>query len=210
MVGKYITILLLAASFIAVPGSYAAKTPGAKAKPIEPGMQMPPVLLPAPDSEQIRNKLGLKTEEPFLLSQIPAKFLLVEVFYVLCHSCQKQAPDLNRIYQYIQEDPNLARDIKMFGIAIHSDQRSLDAYAASFRVKFPIVRDPDLTAFSALGDPPIPFLMLVDNTGKVLLTRPGYLKDADEFFRQVRELHKKNEQAVCTDPEKVSFRTILH
>lgn len=164
---------------------------GEKPKPIEAGMKLPHFVLPAPETPDDRQYLELTSSEPFSISQIPAKLVLVEVFHVLCHHCQKQAPEMNRIFQYIKEDPELAQSIKMLGIGISSDQKALDAFEKSFHGKFPLIPDQKLTVFSLLGEPPIPFLMLVDNQGNVLLTNVGYLNDTDDFFRRIKQLHKK-------------------
>jgi peroxiredoxin len=74
----------------------------------------------------------------------------------------------------------------MFAIGIQSEPKSLDAFKKTFHIKFPILPDQQLDVFTKLGEPAIPFLMLVDQQGKVLLTHKGYLKDGDDFFRKIR------------------------
>jgi hypothetical protein len=51
---------------------------GSRAETLDPGTQLPSFALPAPDSEQTQKYLGLKTMEPFSLSAIKAKLVLVE------------------------------------------------------------------------------------------------------------------------------------
>jgi hypothetical protein len=43
-----------------------------------PGSQFPPFTLPGPDSQQTQSYLGLKTMEPFTLSAISAKLVVIE------------------------------------------------------------------------------------------------------------------------------------
>jgi hypothetical protein len=161
------------------------------AKPIAVDTTLPPLTLNAPESEQARQYLGLKTDEPFALAQIPARLVLVEVFYILCLECQGQAPNYNKLFSLIQDDPELSKDLRMVGVGIRSDSRKLQTYKKSFRVKFPLIPDPENEAYVKLGEPPIPFLLLVDSKGKVLLTHHGAIKDIEEFFREVRKLSKK-------------------
>ena len=160
--------------------------------PVEEGMNISDVSFTTPSSQEARLYLGLKDGTTFTSPEIPAKLVLIEVFHVLCQYCQKQAPEMNRIYQYVEEDPELNKNIKIFSVAIQSEQRSLDAFKKTFRVKFPILSDVKLKTFSALGDPPIPFLLLVDEKGNVLLTHKGYLKSGDDFFRKIKKFYSQN------------------
>ena len=43
-----------------------------------PGSQLPQFTLPAPDSPQVQSYLGLKTMEPFSLSDVRSKLVVVE------------------------------------------------------------------------------------------------------------------------------------
>jgi hypothetical protein len=51
---------------------------GALAEELAPGSQLPQFTLPAPDSEQSQRYLGLKTMEPFALSAVNAKLVVIE------------------------------------------------------------------------------------------------------------------------------------
>lgn len=160
------------------------------AKPIAVDKTLPPLALNAPDTEEARQYLGLKNGEPFALTDIPSKLLLIEVFYILCLECQGQAPNYNKLFTLIQDDPVLSKDLRMIGLGIRSDHKKLQTYKKSFRIKFPLVPDPENETYDKLGEPPIPFLLLVDKKGKVLLTHSGTIKDTEEFFREVKRRSK--------------------
>ena len=51
---------------------------GLLAETLTVGSQLPQFTLPAPDSEQSQAYLGLKTKQPFLLSAIKAKLIVIE------------------------------------------------------------------------------------------------------------------------------------
>jgi peroxiredoxin len=177
-------IFLFLAGFAVILSLSAATSLSAKI--IAEGMEVPDLSITAPESLEARKYLGLQDGASFSLSQLSAKLVLVEIFHVLCQHCQKQAPEMNRIYQFIEQDPELRGNIKMFAIGIQSEPKSLDAFKKTFHIKFPILPDQQLDVFTKLGEPAIPFLMLVDQQGKVLLTHKGYLKDGDDFFRKIR------------------------
>jgi hypothetical protein len=51
---------------------------GAEAEKFPPGMQLPPFTVGTPDSLEVQNYLGLKNSDPFKLSDIVAKMVLIE------------------------------------------------------------------------------------------------------------------------------------
>lgn len=161
------------------------------AKPVTVDTTLAPLALNAPDSEEAREYLGLKSGAPFALTDIPSRLVLIEVFYILCLECQGQAPNYNKLFTLIQNDPELSKDLRMIGLGIRSDYKKLQTYKKSFRVKFPLIPDPENDTYVKLGEPPIPYLLLVDQKGKVLLTHQGPIRDTEEFFREVKKVSKE-------------------
>ena len=90
---------------------------------MSPGGTLPGFQIPMPDSPEIKAYLGVKGAPTFSLSQVPAKLLVVEFFDVFCLVCQKDAPILNRLYKFIQEDQDLSKNIKMVGFALEATRR---------------------------------------------------------------------------------------
>lgn len=70
------SILLLACLLALLSHGHAAY--GAEGPPIAAGTQLNSFTFPAPDSPQTQAYLGLKTMEPFTLSKIGAKLVLIE------------------------------------------------------------------------------------------------------------------------------------
>ncbi len=155
---------------------------------LSPGMKLPAFRLSSPASADALHYLGLTKAEPFSLSQVPSKLILVEILSVFCQYCQKQTPAMNRIYQYTQEDPNLAKHIKMIGIVAIGDQKAVEAFKKAYRVQFPLIPDPKMEIFGKLQNPAIPLLLLVNRQGDILLTHSGYLNDADDFFGKMKKI----------------------
>ncbi len=161
------------------------------AEVIAVGKSLPQVLLDSPASGEEKQYLGLKNLKSFSISQIPAKLILIEIFSFYCPICQKQAPIANKLYKFIQQDPELSKDIKMMGIGAGNNSKEVDAYKANFRVSFPLFCDPQYKIHKKLGEPRTPFTILANRNGKILLTHFGVIEDTDEFMSKIRKILKQ-------------------
>ena len=162
------------------------------AEKISPGATLPQFTLTAPDGPEIKEYLGLKNLKTFTLSQIPAKFILIEFFSLYCPICHKQAPAANKIYKVIRQDPALNKDIKMIGIGTGNNQREVEAFKTNLRVPFPLFTDIDFKIHKKIGEPRTPFTILTTNKGKVLLIHSGVVEDTDEFISKIKKFHEQN------------------
>ncbi len=158
---------------------------------ISSGMKAPQIKLDNPRSEQDSKYLSLKDPGSFSLSQLPAKLIVLEVFSVVCPHCQAQASKLNEIYNLIQQDLQLSRDIKIIGISMASNQEKTDKWKAALHVPFPLFADFEGEIWKKLGKPSVPFILLIDKDGKVLHTHSGVIENADEFFSTIKNVYKK-------------------
>jgi peroxiredoxin len=162
------------------------------AEKVSPGSTLPHFALSAPDDPDVKQYLGLKNPGSFTLSQIPAKFLLIEFFSLYCPICHKQAPAANKIYKVIREDPALNKDIKILGIGTGNTQREVEAFKTNLRVPFPLFTDLDFKIHKKIGEPRTPFTILTTNRGKVLLIHSGVVEDIDEFIGRIKTIHKEH------------------
>jgi peroxiredoxin len=160
-------------------------------KILSAGDELPDFALRIPASEEIREYLGLKDAKTFSVTQLPAKLVLIEVFGVYCPVCAKQAPSMNKLYKFIQDNSDLTNDIKMIGVASGNKYKEIDVYKTKFKVPFPVFEDPYLNVHKKLGSPGIPFVIVTTNTGKVLQTHGGYIDNIEEFFAQIKKHHEK-------------------
>ncbi|MBW2568060.1 MAG: redoxin domain-containing protein [Deltaproteobacteria bacterium] len=155
------------------------------------GIKLPEFTLDVSDSAKTRQYLGFKDIKNCNLSQIPAKLVIIELYSLYCTVCQKQAPKANKIYKCIQQDPDLSMDIKMIGIGIGNNQKEVIAYKMQFRVPFPLFIDPKFEIHKKFGEPRTPYTILASNSGKVLYTCYGEIKDIDDFLSQIRKFYKQ-------------------
>lgn len=164
---------------------------GSQDQPFPVGSQLPQFTLPAPDSQQTLRYLGLRTMDPYNISQIGAKLVLIEILNALCPQCHANAPVLNRLYNMIQKDAALAKDVKIIGICIGNSKTETDAYRKSYKVPFPVIPDEESDILNAVQVSETPTIVLVSNNGKVLTSHRGVIQDFDGFLKELREIHKK-------------------
>jgi peroxiredoxin len=151
----------------------------------------PQIIIPAPESAQAQKYLGLKEMEPFGLSQVDAKIIIIEFFNALCPKCHANAPMLNKLYKVIQNDPVL-RDVKVIGIAVDSDRSEVDAFRKNFKVPFPLFIDEDFAISVAMGGVDTPTTMiLATSNGRVLADHIGVIRDFEDLLKELRTIHKK-------------------
>ena len=105
--------------------------------------------------------------------------------------CQKNAPVVNRLYNTIQEDQDLAKDIKVLIISVADDKKRADDFKAKFKLLFPIFPDEKGEIYFKLNQPVIPYLLLTTTGGKVLMNHNGLFEDSDGMVRKIREIHRE-------------------
>ena len=155
--------------------------------------QFPPATftLPAPDSAQAQKYLGLKAMEPFNVSDIKARLVVIEFMSALCPYCCANAPIMNNIYKAIQGDSRLA-DVKVIAIASGNGKAEVEAYKKAFKTPFPILLDEDMAISASMEGVPTPTTMIVSTEdAKVLYSHTGVIQDPDRFIKQLKMLHKK-------------------
>jgi len=131
--------------------------------------------------------LGLRTKAPYTISQICAKLVFIEILSALCPHCQANAPVLNRLYQVIQQDAALAKDVKIIGICCGNDKTQIDAFKKGFKVPFPLFPDESLAIAQAVGVSETPTMVLVSHSGKVLTSHSGEIQDFDGLLKDLRK-----------------------
>jgi len=164
---------------------------GSQDQPFLAGSQLRRFPLPAPESQQILSYLGLKTTAPFTISQIGATLVFIEVLSALCPACLANTPVVNRLYQVIQKEAALARDVKIIGICIGDSKTQIDAFKKSFRVPFPLFPDANLAIAKALGVMETPTMIPATPSGKMLWGHSGMIRDFDGLLKVLRDNHKK-------------------
>ena len=97
-----------------------------------------------PGAAKDRNYLGIPGSLVFRLPQIQADVLIIEIFNMYCHYCQKEAPNVNKLYAIIERDPALKGRVKLIGIGAGNTPYEVNLFKKRFKVGFPLLPDPEV------------------------------------------------------------------
>ena len=157
---------------------------------IAPGGTLPEFEIAMPNVPGMRVYLGFEDEGSFSLSQIPARLIVVEFFDIYCHTCYQNAPIANQLYKSIEEDENLNKSIKMIGIGLASKSDEIAEYRQKFDIEFPVFADPQKTVRMKSKVKHVPLTIVIDKSGKVLMSHLGVIRNVDAFFAKIKKCHK--------------------
>ena len=164
---------------------------------IKAGDWFPKIVLKPPVDSKDLAYLGVSGESPFLVSDVKADLLLVEVMNINCGHCQQQAPIYNKLFSLIESSPETRGRVKMMAVASGNSDKYIQQFRDHFKVPYPIIEDPGLEAFDAFGKPGIPFVIYVrplleGNPGVVAGTHVGFLEDFEAQFTEMKALMEKD------------------
>lgn len=168
------------------PATIATSVPPAK------GAQLPETNLPAPNDPAERLYLGLSGKGTFQIPEIKAKVVIIEIFSMYCPYCQREAPEVNKLYQAIEGDRNLRGKIKLIGIGAGNSQFEVEVFRKTYKVPFPLFPDEDFTLHKCFGETRTPYFIAIqmDENGfhQVIYSKLGGIKGAEKFLKQITQL----------------------
>lgn len=112
-----------------------------------------------------------------LKDYIGKKVILLNFWSVFCRDCLSRIEALNKIHDLFQE-----RDFELLGIAGDQPTKKMLEKVRRYAVRmhYPVILDPDLEIFQSYGVEIIPFAVLIDRDGTVVMAikslDPGPLK----------------------------------
>jgi len=142
--------------------------------------------LPAPENELDKTYLGLLNNDPFFIGQIKADILFIEIFSMYCPVCQREAPNINALFNLIQTSRPLKQKIKLIGIGAGNSPFEVDFFKKKYNIKFPLFSDPDFTIHEKIGAVRTPhfFGLALQGNGefKVFYSQSGAESDPEKFL----------------------------
>ncbi len=178
---------LLVICVLVLSGPAAVRLASAGEPKFKVGEVVPDFTFSAPSSDKDRAYLGLEAKKEFHRSDVPAELLYVDIFGVLCQACQKNAPNMNKLHNYLVQDPALDKAVKIVGVAHESDYEDVKMFRKAFRVKFPLIPDESGTIFEQLGEPDTPYAVVLDRDRKIVLTHQGVIHNVEQFLAEIRQ-----------------------
>lgn len=155
--------------------------------PPKVGEILPDFSMAVPGESDARDYLGLSRGGSFQVPQVKAQVVILEVFSMYCPFCQKEAPNVNRLYRLIEENPNLKGKIKLIGIGAGNSSYEVQIFKTRYGVPFPLFPDSDYSIHTLLGNVRTPYFIAVrinsDGTHRVIYSRLGAFESAEAFLR---------------------------
>jgi len=155
-------------------------------KPPAQGDLFPKILLTAPQSSTHQQYLGLPGEGTFTIPQIKAKVVIVEIFSMYCPYCQKEAPVINELYRQIHNNNQIKDSVKLIGIGVGNTAFEVEHFRNTYQISFPLFPDGSFSIHKTIGEVRTPYFFIIeinkDGTHRILLSKPGRLKDPDKFL----------------------------
>jgi hypothetical protein len=149
------------------------------------------VQLEKPSSQEAIEYLGLTGENnTFVLEEIRATVLVIEVFSVHCRHCLGAAKHFQGLYKLIQEK-GLSGSIKIIGVGMENSDPDLNSYRKKFGVVFPLIADLGNKAYRILetNKVAIPHFLVLrrDDNGrfKTVYSKSRETRKAQDLFQAI-------------------------
>ena len=164
----------------------------ASTQPPQVGSSFPEMKLPKPaDSEDLKY-LGLSGSGTFKADEVKGQVLIIQIFSMYCPYCQKDAPNVNRFFGLIENNPKLKGKIKILGIGVGNSQFEVNTFKKKYKVEFPLVPDNDFIIHKIVGEVRTPYFMVVKLNGakklEVVYSKLGAHENVEAFLDEVIKL----------------------
>ena len=181
-----VVILLSIAGCTSVPSTLPTPPATASNTPHES------IVLPALNDPVQRDYLGIETTGAFTLNDIQARVLIIEVFDYYCVHCQREAPNVNKLYRSITEDSNLNKYVKLIGFGVSNTTYEVTRFRNVYDISFPLFpdRSRDIARQLKVRKTPtfIGFARQTDGAFERFMFHPNPLGNVDEFLARVIRL----------------------
>ena len=156
------------------------------------GAVLPEINLMVPENAAHRDYLGLEGGTSFKIPHIKARVVIIEIFSMYCPYCQREAPEVNRLYSIIENNPSLRGRIKLIGIGAGNSRFEVEVFRKKYNVPFPLISDEDFSIHKCLGEVRTPYFFGVkindDGTHQVFYSKLGEFGGAEAFLEQILQL----------------------
>ncbi len=158
--------------------------------PPKVGTFLPEITLSRPGDSIDLKYLGLLgSGTSFKVNQIKATVVIIQIYSMYCPYCQAEAPNVNRLYASIEDNPALKDKIKIIGIGAGNSKFETGIYKKKYTVAFPLIPDENFKLHKILGEVRTPYFIAVTLDGvkppKVIYSRLGALENNDLFLAQI-------------------------
>lgn len=152
---------------------------------------LPNLELTVPDNDFYKKYLGLngKTGENFTLTDIQTDILVIELFSMYCPFCQKEAPNVNELFEKMEEVSKKGPVVKIIGLGASNSQFEVEHFKDTYNVPFPLFPDKDMSMYKALKGAGTPGFIgcRLEKGGKatIIVRNSGGFYSAADFLKEL-------------------------
>ena len=150
------------------------------------GAVFPDITLFGPKTTEAQDYLGVRGKGSFKISQIPAQLVVLEIFSMYCPYCQREAPQVNELYQLLAKRPDLKDKIKIIGVGAGNSAYEVQVFRDKYAVPFPLFPDENFTIHDALGRVRTPYFFGIrinpDGSNRIIYSKVGTIQDPQQFL----------------------------
>jgi len=163
------------------------------------GEAFPNITLPFPEKADEKEYLGLTGKGSFKIPQIKAELIILEIFSMYCPYCQKEAPNLNELYQIINKREDLKNKIRIIGVGAGNNPFEVDVFRNQYNIQFPLFSDESYSVHKSVGEVRTPYFFVIkktgDNKNTIIYSKVGSIQDPKQFLDMIlKECGLKKEE----------------
>ena len=167
-------------------------SPGYSGTILKQGDAFPAITLPGPADQRHQAYLGLTDSGMFRVSDIKAEVLIIEIFSMYCPHCQREAKNVNKLFETIETDERARGKVKLIGIGVGNEAFEVEFFRNKYQVPFPLFEDEDLRIHEQVGSVGTPFFFCVrigdGGYNRIFYTQIGGFDTADQFLNKILKL----------------------
>lgn len=130
--------------------------------------------------------LGVAADGDFAVTDVKADVVVIQIFDMYCMNCQKDAPEVNRLFDLVQASP-LKDRVRFLGIGKKNTVTEAGIYRKRYEVKFPLLPDPEMKNVKAIGDEKTPTFIVVDLKSKDVTHRRWRVGSVEELLKEIEK-----------------------
>jgi hypothetical protein len=183
--------VVLLVFFIGISFSFPPGGVCAEMGPIAPGDAFPNLSFRDVLPKRDKSYLGIGKKKTFSVKDMQGSVFIFEIFSTYCMTCPRNVPVINRVYSMVNSDPKLKQKVKVLSVAIGNTVNEADSYKQEHKVLYPVLTDFTFVFHKALGNPRVPFTIIVKKGARgkyiVVYTYLGVIESANNLLKEVKK-----------------------
>ncbi len=164
------------------------------AEPLQVGENFPDLTLTGNQTAAQLSYLGLSGHGPWLLKNIDADFVIIEIFSMYCPHCQAEAVHVNSLFKALKKSKSDKR-IKLIGIGVGNSDFEVNFFRKKYQIEFPLFDDLEYKIHEEVGEPGTPHFYMVKLSDKkelkTVTSFAGRMKDPQHFLKTLQKTSNK-------------------